>query len=454
MNFWGTNLDCETKNRTIESTFRSSDMWSFREFPYKTGEYGIRNFVSNVGLMIDLPSLEIFGNTNITYSTSEDIRTYRYYPCLGYDSQTPAYKFPRKGGRIDLPETDIHLLVPVTETVCHPVLKRYSVIVSSDTFGQHISSSFDDDEYIPAYTFDFKSFNGSYELWVHFSDALSVYKEFAVNLNASYVKERVSTFDYVASRSTAYTLSNGTTVESCTLKKTSDFFSEDYFPEIWPLSVFERRLPSLSDTVRSSKFDANMANELLINTTISTMALNKRYGLVNGTEMRTFNIYRFKNNLAFFLPYGLSIALGIPIIALGLLSFYVHNQGTSAISGGFLQLLVTTTGRTGLEDMVIKHSATTGGYENVSDELKAVEVRFGELIEVGAHEKDGKLASSRPSSEQVSGIEVARRDQDSQDDGAEAVSVVDTLEKNEPGSRRFGFGLAHEVRPLRRRNVG
>jgi hypothetical protein len=104
--------------------------------------------------------------------------------------------------------------------------------------------------------------------------------------------------------------------------------------------------------------------------------------------------------------------------------------------------------------MVFKHSATMGGYENASDELKAVEVRFGELIKSGADERDGKLATSTCSSEQVSDVNVARHDEDDQDNGAEAASVVDTLEKNEPGSERFGFGLAHEVRPLRRRNVG
>jgi hypothetical protein len=115
---------------------------------------------------------------------------------------------------------------------------------------------------------------------------------------------------------------------------------------------------------------------------------------------------------------------------------------------------MSTTGHTGLEDVVIKHSATMGGYENVPDELKAVEVRFGELIEVGAGEQDRRLASSNSSSEQVGDIEVTRQDDNGQNNGAETASVVDTLEKNEPGSGRFGFGLAHEVRPLRRRNVG
>jgi hypothetical protein len=454
LKFWGTTLECETHSRTGVRTFYGPDVGGTYAPDLRDAAWGIQNFVSNAVLMTNVRSLEMFGKTTIIYRTSEYLREYRYYPCLDNANRTSSEE--RKVGHIALPRTGIHFLVPFTDTVCHPVLKRYSVTVSSDTFGQHISSSFDDDEYIPAYTSDFKSFNGSYELWVHFSDALSIYNEFAASLNVSFNKQRKSKFPYdsASTRSAAYTLRNGTIVETCTLQQiNSSLYRDDHPPELWPLSVFERRLPANPDNTPVSKFDVEMANELLINTTISTMALGRRWGIANGTGTRTFNIFRFKNKLAFFLPYGLSIALGIPIIALGLLSFYVHNQGTSAISGGFLQLLVTTTGRTGLEDMVIKHSATTGGYENVSDELKAVEVRLGELIEVGADEQDGRLASSDSSSEQVGDIEVTRQDDSGQDNGAETASVVDTLEKNEPGSGRFGFGLAHEVRPLRRRNV-
>ena len=353
-----------------------------------------------------------------------------------------------------MPDTGINVLFPVTETVCHPELRRYSISVASDAFGQHVSSSFNDDEYTPVYTTAFESFNGSYELWVHLSDALSIYNEFANNLNRSYVTEAASTvYNYdLSNTTTAHTLDNGTILETCSISPSTYTYTTLNSPDIWPLSVFERRLGG--GNVMCPKFDADMANELLINTTISVMALNTRFGIVNGTETRASNVYRFENKLAFFLPYGLSIGLGIPIIALGLLSFYIHNQGVSAINGGFLQLLMTTTGRTGLEDMVIKRSATMGGYENMSDELKAVEVRFGELIEVGADEQDGIHASSNPSSEQVSNAEVTRHDEDSQDNGAVAASVVATLENNEPGSGRFGFGLPHEVRPLRRRNVG
>jgi hypothetical protein len=439
----------------MEKTFNAYDVTLASEKGFGLeNAWHIWNFTSSCRLMTDVQSLEVSGITNIIYRTLNNSGVFRYYPCLDNADQTPADK--RELGIIDIPDAGINVFIPVTETVCHPELRRYSITVTSDAFGQHISYSYDDDEYIPVYASDFKSFNGSYELWVHFSDALSIYNEFAANLNRSFVTEDIVAFDYdvLSNRTTAHALDNDTIVETCTLNPRGSFPLGIGSPEIWPLSVFERRFFIDDIDEGCALFDEEMAKELLINTTISAVALNKRFGVVDGTETRAFNVYRFKNKLAFFVPYGLSIVLGIPIIALGLLSFYVHNQGTSAISGGFLQLLMSTTGHTGLEDVVIKHSATMGGYENVPDELKAVEVRFGELIEVGAGEQDRRLASSNSSSEQVGDIEVTRQDDNGQNNGAETASVVDTLEKNEPGSGRFGFGLAHEVRPLRRRNVG
>ena len=450
LSFWGATLHCETHNRTVEKTFNASDVTLDPDLD----AWFIRNFFSSRRLMTDVQSLDVSGVTNIIYRTLRNSGVFRYYPCLDNAGQAPADE--QEFEIIDLPDTGINVLIPVTDTICHPELRRYSINVTSDAFGQHVSSSYDDDENIPVYASDFKSFNGSYELWVHFSDALSIYNEFAANLNRSYIHELSVLFEYDNSSSgtTAHTLDNDTIVETCTLRAELEPSPQTVDLEVWPLSVFERRTDSQVISTGLPRFDVKMAKKLLINTTISALALDKRFGIVNGTETLTFNVYRFKNKLAFFIPYGLSIGLGIPIIALGLLSFYVHNQSTSAISGGFLQLLMTTTGRTGLEDMVIKHSATMGGDENVSDELKAVEVRFGELIEVGADEQGGRTESLNPSDEQVSSVDAARHDEDGQDDGTEAASAVETLEKNEPGSGRFGFGLAHEVRPLRRRNVG
>ncbi|KAI4932336.1 uncharacterized protein J4E92_004238 [Alternaria infectoria] len=186
-----------------------------------------------------------------------------------------------------------------------------------------------------------------------------------------------------------------------------------------------------------------MANELLINTTISALALNQRFDTVNGTETRTFNIYRFENKLAFFLPYGLSLALAIPILVLGLIALYVQNHGVSAISGGFMQLLMTTTGRGSLEAVVTRGSGTLGGYDNVSEELRGMEVRFGELAEVRGEEVKETDFLLRRHDEQVDVQNV-----DSSQAGVQTTSGTEWFENSVSVARRAGFGTVDEVIPF------
>ncbi|KAI4659434.1 uncharacterized protein J4E78_005862 [Alternaria triticimaculans] len=190
-------------------------------------------------------------------------------------------------------------------------------------------------------------------------------------------------------------------------------------------------------------FDPDMANELLINTTISALALNERFDTVNGTETRTFNVYRFENKLAFFLPYGLSLALAIPILVLGLIALYVQNHGVSAISGGFMQLLMTTTGRGSLEAAITRGSGTLGGYENVSEELRGMEVRFGELVDLSGDEvkETDTLLSGRD------GL-VSAQDDDSSQSGVQTASGTERFEDSVSVVRRAGFGTVDEVVPF------
>jgi hypothetical protein len=75
--------------------------------------------------------------------------------------------------------------------------------------------------------------------------------------------------------------------------------------------------------------------------------MNERFDTVTGTKSRGSNICYFQNKLIFFLPYSLSLGLAIPAIVLGLIALYVQN-GVSAISGGFIRLLITTVGRTAM----------------------------------------------------------------------------------------------------------
>jgi hypothetical protein len=216
--------------------------------------------------------------------------------------------------------------------------------------------------------------------------------------------------------------------------------------EIWPMGVFEQRLHKGGDYRECPAFDPDMANELLINTTISALALNQRFDMVNGTETLNFNAYRFENKLAFFLPYGLSLALAIPILALGFVALYAQNHGVSAISGGFLQLLMTTTGRTSLEAVVTKGSGTLGGYENVSEELREMEVRFGELIGVsGDDQKEtDTLLSGHEEHADV-------QEDDRSQAGTETTSGMERCENSVSLVQRAGFGTVDEVGLFRKK---
>ncbi|KAI4680744.1 uncharacterized protein J4E84_007884 [Alternaria hordeiaustralica] len=242
-----------------------------------------------------------------------------------------------------------------------------------------------------------------------------------------------------------YTTGNGTVVETCVLEAEGSSAGDTGVSDaIWDLGVFEQRLHDIDLSYDCPAFDPDMANELLINTTISALALNQRFDIVNGTETRTFNIYRFENKLAFFLPYGLSLALAIPILALGLVALYVQNHGVSAINGGFMQLLMTTTGRGSLEAVVMRGSGTLGGYENVSEELRGMEVRFGELVEVSGDEvkETDTLLSGH------NGLVDAQNDNGSQS-GVQTASGTERLEDSVSVVRRAGFGTVDEVIPFR-----
>jgi hypothetical protein len=58
----------------------------------------------------------------------------------------------------------------------------------------------------------------------------------------------------------------------------------------------------------------------------------------------------------------------------------LQKNGVSAVSGDFLQILMTTTERTRLE--VVAAKSSLGRQENASKERQDMEVRFGELIHV------------------------------------------------------------------------
>ena len=111
------------------------------------------------------------------------------------------------------------------------------------------------------------------------------------------------------------------------------------------------------------------------------------YGLssteTNATVRTTFNVFSLSRPLNIFLPYFLSLGLAILFIAIGIIALL--RNGVSATEGGFIQLLSTTTGSAALNKAAA--GSCLGGSENVSEELKELRIRFGELIE-GEREPD------------------------------------------------------------------
>jgi hypothetical protein len=457
LEFFGPTLDCETTNRSMEtiilqvgSNFDPSDdsqeeiLWRI-DYPEPTC------------LLNASPSYDRYRRYSvISHRVAHHHGTLQYWPCLDKDQSMPT---PLSSQDVDLPVPGIQVIVPMTETVCQPKIVKYHVTISDAPGAQNISHVFKDDEYIPEYVREFyfapvpeygQEFNGSFEQWTQFSDAIMIYEDFVGNLNRSGTTFPSFEFEYpsMSNETKPYEKPDGTVVETCVLegKTWVENRTVGSAQDIWPLSVFEQRLHERGVSYECPAFDPHMANESLINTTISALALNQRFDMVNGTETRGFNAYHFENKLAFFLPYGLSLALAVPILVLGFIALYVQNHGVSAISGGFLQLLMTTTGRTSLEAVVTKGSGTLGGHENVSEELREMEVRFGELIEVSGEDQKQTDTLLNGHEEHA---DVQEDDRSQSDIGT--TSGMERCENSVSVVQRAGFGTVDEVGPFKKK---
>jgi hypothetical protein len=357
---------------------------------------------------------------------------------------------PIYGQDVSFPGSGIYVIVPIAETVCVPKIDKYHVTISNAGGLQQVSYVIEDDKSIPAYTRDFGNFSGIFEQWAQLSDAVAIYDDFAAKFSRTRTPFAYTEFRYpsMPNETKPYTTEDGTVIETCVLEGYTWVQNRtiDNEQEIWPLSVFEQRFHERRLSYECPAFDPHMANELLINTTISALALNQRFDIVNGKETLNFNAYHFENKLALILPYSLSLALAIPILVLGFIALYVQNHGVSAISGGFLQLLMTTTGRTSIETVVTKGSGTLGGYENVSEELREMEVRFGELIEVSGEDQK-ETDTLLNGHEEHADVQEDNRSQS----GFVTTSGMERCENSISVVQRAGFGTVDEVGLFRKK---
>jgi hypothetical protein len=454
LTFWGATLDCETKNKTIERTFFASDIRQIEDYAWSVERFGTYCMLasSTDPAYLSDDRFVLTRDTILTLSQAQRVSSYQYYPCLGgadEDHMVNTSSIPT----IDVPTSGINVLVPMTETVCRPKIAKYEVAISHSGGKQQVSYSIHSDPTIPAYSPIFQQFDGDFDQWMQFSDGMAIYANFVENLNRSY---RASSYNFFklpgpSENATKYTSSNGTVANGCLLETTQGLLNDDAAPdlELWPLSVFERRLAGKGGRGTCPSFDLDMAKDLLANTTISALSSSEILDTVNGSEDRSFNLYHFQNKLVFFLPYGLSLALTIPIVLLGFIALYIRNQGVSAITGGFLQLLMTTTGRTSIDAVLAEGNSTMGGFENVSDELREMEVGFGELI-VAVDREDllptGSLSTGNGGDADDFGV--MQSEAICVDENVGLASGTKLCNHQGAVSRRAGFGTIQEIRPL------
>ena len=107
-----------------------------------------------------------------------------------------------------------------------------------------------------------------------------------------------------------------------------------------------------------------LLNEFLFNVTISTLGLGAWHTMAEVNETYFVTLYRFSQTTQFYLPYALCIGITAAILILGMLA--LKKNGVAATDGGFLQVLMTTTGDTEMRKAVISSCSVVGAMHRKS----------------------------------------------------------------------------------------
>jgi hypothetical protein len=119
-----------------------------------------------------------------------------------------------------------------------------------------------------------------------------------------------------------------------------------------------------------------MLNDVLTNLTLSAISLGTWWDMVPVHTTRYQSTYSFANPLNLILPYSICLAAAILFAAIAIWSLW--RNGIPAADGGFLQIMTATRGNTILERLVLKEEFVA--IDNMSDELKSLKIRYGELV--------------------------------------------------------------------------
>lgn len=216
LTFFGTTLDCETMNRSMESTILQLEI-RLPDPAHQEMSWRIQHPEPNCVLKNN-EGLGLFtGDASIVYRVAHHQDTPQYWPCLDKSRWMPDTS---DSVPINFPGSGIHVIVPVTETVCRPRLVEYHVTISDAGGAQQISYVIKNEGSLPAYTALFDDFKGSFEQWTQLADAVVIYQDFAWNLNQSGTSFEGSLFEFpsMSNDTKPYTTESGTVVETCVLE--------------------------------------------------------------------------------------------------------------------------------------------------------------------------------------------------------------------------------------------
>ncbi|KAH7074435.1 hypothetical protein BKA63DRAFT_595919 [Paraphoma chrysanthemicola] len=211
--------------------------------------------------------------------------------------------------------------------------------------------------------------------WYHKANSQAILE--SVGLHLGYIWSRRFHPTFAGGAVGNYRLANGTVVNIGGVTEVSEGASYNILQDtVLNIDRFGSNISYGFDPRKSLSITEASINALLANVSFSALSLNTWYGnvAVNDTNFR--NVYRFSNPLNFFLPYGLCLCLTLIFIAFGLNALRLN--GTEATDGGFLQVMMTTTGNTSMSREV--KGGSLGGRSNAPQALLDLKVRFGELI--------------------------------------------------------------------------
>jgi hypothetical protein len=119
-------------------------------------------------------------------------------------------------------------------------------------------------------------------------------------------------------------------------------------------------------------------NQALQNITIAMMQINPAWQTTTQVTQTSYeNIFSFSSRPRLIVPYACSLGAVLPFLILGYISMRMN--AVPAMSGGFVQTLMTTTGSATLRDAAAV--GCLGGEQNTPKSLKNMEIMYGELVE-------------------------------------------------------------------------